>query len=581
MSRPSTLDLETLWSESLESVMPTVTSPAQRQWLAATRPVGFSEDTVVLASPHSFAREWLDARCGDRIRDALCEVAGRPLAVVITVQPHPEPLDHPGESSSQTAPRPEPASAAPHGARHLDTEVRIEEPTGGPASPQRGHVTHESTAARDLFLQPSSDGVATPVAAQAATPTEAAPPRSDYRTSPDPGRYQVPHEGTYGTHGAHDRYDAPLQAPGRPAGPTVSVPEQRRRPSEDVEPDTQLNPKYSFDDFVIGSSNRFAHAAAVAVSEAPAKSYNPLFIYGGAGLGKTHLLHAIGHYVRSLYPRLAVRYLTTEQFTNEFINAIRDDRITAFQRTYRQTDVLLIDDIQFLEQKERTQEEFFHTFNALHNAEKQIVISSDRPPKQIAQLEDRLRSRFEWGLMTDVQPPDLETRIAILRKKAETDRLGVSPEVLELIASKVHSNIRELEGALIRVSAFASLQQASPDSEMAEMVLKDLFPDDREQEVGVQLILDEVADYFSLTVEDLCSPSRSRQLVTARQIAMYLTRELTELSLPRIGKAFGGRDHTTVMHAKSKIAGLMQERRSIYDQVQELTNRIKTRARSA
>jgi chromosomal replication initiator protein len=276
-----------------------------------------------------------------------------------------------------------------------------------------------------------------------------------------------------------------------------------------------------------------------------------------------------------------VRYITTEQFTNEFINAIRDDRITTFQRTYRQADVLLIDDIQFLEQKERTQEEFFHTFNALHNAEKQIVISSDRPPKQIAHLEDRLRSRFEWGLMTDVQPPDLETRIAILRKKAETDRLGVSPEVLELIASKVQSNIRELEGALIRVSAFASLQRSSADSAMAEMVLKDLFPDDREQEVSVQLIKDEVADYFSVTVDDLCSPSRSRQLVTARQIAMYLTRELTDLSLPRIGKAFGGRDHTTVMHAKQKIAGLMQERRAIYDQVQELTNRIKTRARHA
>jgi chromosomal replication initiator protein len=332
---------------------------------------------------------------------------------------------------------------------------------------------------------------------------------------------------------------------------------------------------------VIGSSNRFAHAAATAVAEAPAKSYNPLFIYGGAGLGKTHLLHAIGHYVRNLYPRLQVRYVTTEQFTNEFINGIRDDRINAFQRLYRQADVLLIDDIQFLQQKERTQEEFFHTFNALHNAEKQIVISSDRPPKQIAQLEDRLRSRFEWGLMTDVQPPDLETRIAILRKKSDSDHLGVSPEVLELIASKVQSNIRELEGALIRVSAFASLQRAPADSGMAEDVLKDLFPDGRDQEVSVQLIMDEVAAYFSLTVEDLCSPSRSRQLVTARQIAMYLTRELTEMSLPRIGKAFGGRDHTTVMHAKSKIARLMQERRAIYDQVQELTNRVKTRARSA
>jgi chromosomal replication initiator protein len=525
VSRPSTLDLGTLWSQSLEGVMPTVSSPVQRQWLAATRPVGFSDDTVILASPHSFAREWLDSRCGERIRAAISEAAGRDLTVVITVQPHPEPIDH-------LAPGQQPPT----------DDVPATDPVPEPPTEERAETTGTASAA-----EPPEEEVA----------TDARDASSHWD-------------------------DRPLQAPGRPAGPTVVVPEPRPRESVDeVEPDTQLNPKYSFDDFVIGSSNRFAHAAAVAVSEAPAKSYNPLFIYGGAGLGKTHLLHAIGHYVRSLYPRLAVRYLTTEQFTNEFINAIRDDRITAFQRTYRQTDVLLIDDIQFLENKERTQEEFFHTFNALHNAEKQIVISSDRPPKQIAQLEDRLRSRFEWGLMTDVQPPDLETRIAILRKKAETDRLGVSPEVLELIASKVASNIRELEGALIRVSAFASLQQALPDSDMAEMVLKDLFPDDREQEVSVQLIMDEVADYFSLTVEDLCSPSRSRQLVTARQIAMYLTRELTELSLPRIGKAFGGRDHTTVMHAKSKIAGLMQERRSIYNQIQELTNRIKTRARSA
>jgi chromosomal replication initiator protein len=548
VSRSSTLDLESLWSESLESVMPTVASPVQRQWLAATRPVGFSEDTVVLASPHSFAREWLDARCGERIRQALSEAADRSLTVVITVQPHPEPLDQLGE----------PPPGAGHG-----TEPTV--------------ASERSTPTESRYHRPVDERADARFDAPRSSPSHAPSPPSTtgwYGSSAD-------HAHSENGDPLSDVAERPLQAPGRPAGPTVSLPEPRPVTHEEVEQDTQLNPKYSFDDFVIGSSNRFAHAAAVAVSEAPAKSYNPLFVYGGAGLGKTHLLHAIGHYVRSLYPRLAVRYLTTEQFTNEFINAIRDDRITSFQRTYRQTDVLLIDDIQFLENKERTQEEFFHTFNALHNAEKQIVISSDRPPKQIAHLEDRLRSRFEWGLMTDVQPPDLETRIAILRKKAETDRLGVSPEVLELIASKVHSNIRELEGALIRVSAFASLQQAPPDSEMAEMVLKDLFPDDREQDVSVQLIMNEVADYFSLTVEDLCSPSRSRQLVTARQIAMYLTRELTELSLPRIGKAFGGRDHTTVMHAKSKIAGLMQERRSIYEQIQELTNRIKTRARAA
>jgi chromosomal replication initiator protein len=549
VARPSTLDLEELWNDSLDVVMRTVSSPAQRQWLAATQPVGFSDDTVILATPHSFAREWLDTRCGDRIRDAFSAAAGRPLTVVITVQPRPEPVgDLPTGASVPGPPLERPSDDVPS-----DTGASVPTASSHP-SPDYSPTPHPT--AQDRAAPNAADGL---------------------RPAPSDGL----HVGS-----SHDRYgdptsgSQPLQAPGRPAGPTVSLPERQHR-TDEVEPDTQLNPKYSFDDFVIGSSNRFAHAAANAVAEAPAKSYNPLFIYGGAGLGKTHLLHAIGHYVRNLYPRLRVRYITTEQFTNEFINAIRDDRITTFQRTYRQADVLLIDDIQFLEQKERTQEEFFHTFNALHNAEKQIVISSDRPPKQIAQLEDRLRSRFEWGLMTDVQPPDLETRIAILRKKAETDRLGVSPEVLELIASKVQSNIRELEGALIRVSAFASLQRSSADSAMAEMVLKDLFPDDREQEVSVQLIMDEVADYFSLTVEDLCSPSRSRQLVTARQIAMYLTRELTDLSLPRIGKAFGGRDHTTVMHAKQKIAGLMQERRTIYDQVQELTNRIKTRARHA
>jgi chromosomal replication initiator protein len=375
----------------------------------------------------------------------------------------------------------------------------------------------------------------------------------------------------------------PLQAPGRPAGPTVTLPESAPVPrlrSDELEPETRLNPRYNFDDFVIGASNRFAHAAANAVSEQPAKSYNPLFIYGAAGLGKTHLLHAIGHYVRNLYPRLRVRYVTTEQFTNEFINAIRDDRIGAFQRTYRMADVLLVDDVQFLQSKERTQEEFFHTFNALHNAEKQIVLSSDRPPKQIGQLEDRLRSRFEWGLITDIQPPDLETRIAILRKKAESDHLGVSHAVLEVIAARVSSNIRELEGALIRVSAFASLQRKAADTQMAEHVLKDLFPDGRDRIISVQDIIDEVAAYFSLTATELCSASRSRQLVNARQIAMYLTRELTDLSLPRIGRAFGNRDHSTVMHATQKIAGLMTERRAVYDQVQELTNRITSQSRT-
>jgi chromosomal replication initiator protein len=348
-----------------------------------------------------------------------------------------------------------------------------------------------------------------------------------------------------------------------------------QRPAEPA----RLNPKYTFETFVIGSSNRFAHAAAVAVAEAPAKAYNPLFIYGESGLGKTHLLHAIGHYATSLFNGQRVRYVSSEEFTNDFINSIRDDKAGAFQRRYRDVDILLVDDIQFLENKERTQEEFFHTFNTLHNANKQIVISSDRPPKQLSTLEDRLRNRFEWGLITDVQPPDLETRIAILRKKAAQERLAAPAEVLEYIASKIQSNIRELEGALIRVTAFASLNRQVVSLDLAVIVLKDLISDQSGPEITAATIMAATAAYFGLSMEDLCGSSRSRVLVTARQIAMYLCRELTDLSLPKIGQTFGGRDHTTVMHADRKIRSLMAERRSIYNQVTELTNRIKIRAR--
>ena len=341
----------------------------------------------------------------------------------------------------------------------------------------------------------------------------------------------------------------------------------------------QLNPRYIFETFVIGASNRFAHAAAVAVAEAPAKAYNPLFIYGDSGLGKTHLLHAIGSYAKELYGSVRVRYVSSEEFTNDFINSIRDDKASVFQKRYRDLAILLIDDIQFLENKERTQEEFFHTFNTLYNANKQIVISSDRPPKQLTTLEDRLRSRFEWGLITDIQPPELETRIAILRKKAAQDKLNAPDDVLEYIASKISTNIRELEGALIRVTAFASLNRQGVDLSLAEIVLKDLIPEEGGPEITGPTIMAQTASYFSLTVDDLCGTSRSRVLVNARQIAMYLCREMTELSLPKIGQAFGGRDHTTVMHADRKIRQLMAERRSIYNQVTELTNRIKQQSK--
>jgi chromosomal replication initiator protein len=338
----------------------------------------------------------------------------------------------------------------------------------------------------------------------------------------------------------------------------------------------RLNRKYTFESFVIGGSNRFAHAAAVAVAEAPARAYNPLFIYGDSGLGKTHLLHAVGHYVQRLYPSARARYVSSEEFTNDFINSIRDGKSATFQRRYRDVDVLLVDDIQFLMRKEQTQEEFFHTFNTLHLASKQIVITSDRPPKQLATLDDRLITRFEWGLMTDVHPPELETRIAILRKKAAQENLLVQPDVLEYIARRISTNIRELEGALIRVAAFANLSKQRVDLPLAELVLKDLIHDQQATQITAQTIIAHTAAYFEYSTEELCGSSRSRPLVTARQIAMYLCRELTELSLPKIGVYFGGRDHTTVMHAERKIRTLMAQRPAIYNQVTDLTARVKS-----
>lgn len=371
-----------------------------------------------------------------------------------------------------------------------------------------------------------------------------------------------------------DLHQFPVPPDALEAGPSDSA-----RSASSIE--TRLNPKYSFETFVIGSSNRFPHAAAVAVAEAPGKAYNPLLVYGDSGLGKTHLLHAIGHYVRSLYNGAKVRYVSSEEFTNEFINAIRDDRQDRFKRRYRDVDVLLIDDIQFLEGKTQTQEEFFHTFNTLHNANKQIVLTSDRAPKRLEALEDRLRNRFEWGLITDVQAPDLETRIAILRKKAAMDRLTAPPDVLEFIASRIQTNIRELEGALIRVTAFANLNRQEVDMTLAEIVLKDLIPEGGEPEITAPLIIAQTAAYFGLSIEELTGPSRGRHLVMARQIAMYLCRELTPLSLPKIGGHFGNRDHTTVMYADRKINQLLAERRAVFNQVSELTNRVKLQARQS
>ncbi|MEU2267359.1 chromosomal replication initiator protein DnaA [Streptomyces olindensis] len=448
---------------------------------------------------------------------------------------------------------------------------------------QDSYGPKDTYGSKDSYGGPSQDAYGSPsqdYRPQSMERPSYEPPRSDYEPSRpdydqrDPVRRELPEPPPGSGHVHRGGPVGPnLPTTGAP-GPLAAQPAPATGPGE---PTARLNPKYLFDTFVIGASNRFAHAAAVAVAEAPAKAYNPLFIYGESGLGKTHLLHAIGHYARSLYPGTRVRYVSSEEFTNEFINSIRDGKGDSFRKRYREMDILLVDDIQFLADKESTQEEFFHTFNTLHNANKQIVLSSDRPPKQLVTLEDRLRNRFEWGLITDVQPPELETRIAILRKKAVQEQLNAPPEVLEFIASRISRNIRELEGALIRVTAFASLNRQPVDLGLTEIVLKDLIPggEDSAPEITSTAIMSATADYFGLTVEDLCGTSRGRALVTARQIAMYLCRELTDLSLPKIGALFGGRDHTTVMHADRKIRNLMAERRSIYNQVTELTNRIK------
>ena len=539
----SETDLADVWARSLDGLADLQIKPHQRAWLKLTRPLGLVENTALIATPNEFVKEQLETRLRALVTHALSAELGRSIQLAVTVDPvsaaGPVPPDFaPGETGRHDIDRP-PGGMAYSGAAY-----------GGPAPGGLPHDTGEQ-----------------PVLASSLPP--AGVPLDGRRDSLD----GPSGPGVSGGQGPGDtRQPSP---PLRPEPHAAPVPYAVPRPGG-----ARLNPKYTFETFVIGSSNRFAHAAAVAVAEAPAKAYNPLFVYGDSGLGKTHLLHAIGHYAQTLYTGVKVRYVSSEEFTNDFINMIRDGKQDGFRRRYRDVDVLLVDDIQFLENKEGTQEEFFHTFNTLHNASKQIVISSDRAPKRLVTLEDRLRSRFEWGLLTDVQPPELETRIAILRRKAIQEGLNAPPEVLEYIASRISTNIRELEGALIRVTAFASLNRQSVDLQLAEIVLKDLIPEAQGPQITIATIMGQTASYFGLSMEDLSGTSRSRVLVTARHIAMYLCRELTDLSLPKIGQQFGGRDHTTVMNADRKIRSLMAERRSIYNQVTELTNRIKQQART-
>ena len=513
-----------LWRTTLEVLDSDGIPVQQRAFLSLAKLVGLLDDTALIAVPNDFTKDIVETRLRERVTATLGSQLGRDVRLAVTVDP----------------------SLAEAPALEVDDDGHV---LGG--LNDEGHDLRAADRRRqidDLDIgEDEVDGTETSAFAGNVAEHGAADAARGRDLHGIPGLVEVP--------GAR-----------RPR-PNSQMPEQVEL--------TRLNPKYTFDTFVIGASNRFAHAAAVAVAEAPAKAYNPLFIYGDSGLGKTHLLHAIGHYARNLFPHVKVRYVNSEEFTNDFINSIRDDKAANFQRRYRDVDVLLIDDIQFLQGKVQTQEEFFHTFNTLHNANKQVVITSDVPPKLLSGFEARMRSRFEMGLLTDVQPPDLETRIAILRKKAIQERLSVPDDVLEFIASRISTNIRELEGALIRVTAFASLNRQPVDMSLAEIVLRDLIPDDASSQVTPATIMAQTAAYFGLTLDDLQGQSRSRVLVTARQIAMYLCRELTDLSLPKIGQQFGGRDHTTVMHADKKIRQLMAERRAIYNQVTELTNRIK------
>ena len=519
------------------------------------------DGTLVLVVGSAFAKDIVE-QARAPISAAITQVWGRPMPMEVTVDT---------SSEASRAPMP-PVAPEP---------VNLTTVAPAPAS----------SPSPSMPPQPSGPSTASAMSAAPAAPTM--PAYGEHLAEPSPYSVSAP---SPMPHAQASASSAPStmsgSLPGRsglpgtysPGGTSPQNPTGLLTPTaaHDV---SQLNPRYTFDTYVTGSSNRFAHATALAVAEAPARAYNPLFIYGGSGLGKTHLLHAVGHYAQTLNPGIRVKYVNSEVFVSDFIACVRDGnqddgRMEGFKRRYREVDILLVDDIQFLQGKESTLEEFFHTFNSLHSSGKQVVLTSDQPPKALGGLDERLRSRFEWGLLADVQPPDLETRIAILSRKGTAEGLDLPFDVLEYIASRITTNIRELEGALIRVTAFASLNKQPVDQTLAEMVLKDIISDPEGQEITTSLIMAQTADYFGITIDDLCSANRSRTMVSARHIAMYLCRELTDLSLPKIGREFGGRDHTTVMSADKKIRTLMAERRSTFNQVTELTSRIKQAAQS-
>ena len=508
------------------------------------------DGTLVLVVGSAFAKDIVEQARGP-INAAVTQVWGRPMPIEVTVDTSSEVLRAP---MPPVAPEPVNLATAPPSP-----------PLSGPSPVSAPSAAPSAIPAVAPAVPAYSEQLSDPSAYPTSAPSPMPRSQASAASAPSPAMPTFP--------GAYNPGTAGAQSSTGLLTPTAA---------HDV---SQLNPRYTFDTYVTGSSNRFAHATALAVAEAPARAYNPLFIYGGSGLGKTHLLHAIGHYAQTLNPGIRVKYVNSEVFVSDFIACVRDGnqddgRMEGFKRRYREVDILLVDDIQFLQGKESTLEEFFHTFNSLHSSGKQVVLTSDQPPKALGGLDERLRSRFEWGLLADVQPPDLETRIAILSRKGTAEGLDLPFDVLEYIASRITTNIRELEGALIRVTAFASLNKQPVDQTLAEMVLKDIISDPEGQEITTSLIMAQTADYFGITIDDLCSANRSRTMVSARHIAMYLCRELTDLSLPKIGREFGGRDHTTVMSADKKIRTLMAERRSTFNQVTELTSRIKQAAQS-
>lgn len=505
-------------------------SHSQRLNLQLVEPIMIGDGYALIAAPHENAKTVIETELGEYITRALSQHMGRPCSLAVTIAAPPQP-----------APQEEPPAPAPQ--RPIQTEA-----------PEHG-MGHQAQA----FQQPTPPAPTS----QPETPSHHQP--RSWETAHSPASLDE-----LAQHYSEQQSTAPS---GYPEAAGARIP--REEPAHNPNREKSLNPKHTFENFVIGSSNRFANGAAVAVAENPARAYNPLFIWGGSGLGKTHLLHAAGNYAQVLHPGLRVKYVSSEEFTNDYINSLRDDRQESFKRRYRNLDILMVDDIQFLEGKESTQEEFFHTFNALHQANKQIILSSDRPPKQLTTLEDRLRTRFEGGLITDIQPPDLETRIAILMKKASADGTDVDRSVLELIASRFESSIRELEGALIRVSAYSSLVNEPISLEMAEIALHDLAPDSADRQITAAAIIEVTADYFNIDVDTLRGSGKKRAVAHARQLAMYLCRELTELSLPKIGDQFGGKDHTTVIYADRKIRKEMTVNRNTYDEIQALTQRVK------